>query len=272
MGGIIDQTTYENLKKKLEKFSVAESDLLGSTVAAAVMVTQRPQVTQSIIDQMESNLILDKLKEELGEENYNDMKEDLESLVLLASSLKKASTEEKTEILKKITQKRQKVDSKIEQLKEMGKLTSESATKVKLTLNDMVTSGTSSTESEESRQVIDEVKSSLGLALQNLKDDFSSNLNLNKLENLVAQLNSVDHDDEDPKEQVVLISVQIGEEKQKLLDKLEDDHMKGIIDQTTYESLKKKLEKFSVAESDLHRFTVAAAVVVTQRPQVTQSI
>merc|ERR1711915_422659 len=228
MGGIIDQTTYENLKKKLEKFSVAESDLLGSTVAAAVMVTQRPQVTQSIIDQMESNLILDKLKEELGEENYNDMKEDLESLVLLASSLKKASTEQKTEILKEITQKRQKVDSKIEQLKEMGKLTSESATKVKLRLNDMATSGTSSTESEESRQVIDEVKSSLGLALQNLKDDSSSNLNLNKLENLVAQLNSVDHDDEDSKEQIVLISAQIGEEKQRLLNKLEDDHTKGI--------------------------------------------
>ena len=98
--GIIDQTTFENLKKKLDKFSVAQTDLHGSTVAAAVVVTQRPEVTQSIIDQIQSNLILDKLREELGEENYEDMKDDLESLVLLASSLKKASAEQKTEILK----------------------------------------------------------------------------------------------------------------------------------------------------------------------------
>ena len=175
-------------------------------------------------------------------------------------------------MLKEITQKRQKVDSKIEQLQKFGKLTSGSATKVKLTLSDLVTSGISSTKSEESRQVIHEVKSSLGLALQNLKDDSSSNLNLNKLENLVAQLDLVDHDDEDSKEQVVLITAQIGEEKQKLLDKLEDDHTKGIIDQTTYENLKKKLDKFSVAQTDLHGSTVAAAVMVTQRPEVTQSI
>ena len=125
---------------------------------------------------------------------------------------------------------------------------------------------------DNSRQVIDEMKSSLSLSLQNLKDDSSSNLNINKLENLVAQLNSVDPEDEDSKEQVVIITAQIGDEKQKLLEKLEQDYSNGNIDQTTFENLKKKLDKFSVAESDLHGSTVAAAIVVTQRPQVTQSI
>ena len=128
--GIMDQTTYQRLKKKLDSFSVAESNIHKTTIAAAMMVTQRPQVTQSIIDDMKSNLVLQKLREEIGEDNFNYMKDDFKNLNQLTSSLKNANAVQKIEILNEINKKQEQIDNKIDQLKNSGKLSSQSASKV----------------------------------------------------------------------------------------------------------------------------------------------
>ena len=122
VGGIIDQTTYQKLKKNLDRFSIADIDLDES---------------------MKSNLILQKLKEELDDGVFNFMKDDFESMNLLVSSLKTADSIQKAEILKEIKQKKQQIYSILQQLEIAGKLTSVSLTHCKSILNEMTSLGSS---------------------------------------------------------------------------------------------------------------------------------
>ena len=152
--GIIDQITYQKLKKDLDRFSIANINL-----DETILVTHRPKVINTKIDEIKGKLIIQKLKEELDDDVFNFMKDDFESINLLASSLKTASSVEKAEILKGINRKQNEIDGKIQQMQTLQKLSTESASNINNLLMNMVSYGLTSRESDKSEQVLNKIKS-----------------------------------------------------------------------------------------------------------------
>ena len=63
--GIIDQNTYQKLKRNLDRFTIADINLDDTIIGPATLVTNRPQAIQNNVDKIKKKLTLQKLKDEL---------------------------------------------------------------------------------------------------------------------------------------------------------------------------------------------------------------